>query len=115
MRDEDKPIVIYTTFATREDAERAGGALVDARLAACVNILPSMTSIYVWKGERCRESEVVMLVKTRRGIEARALEELRRRHPYENPALLVLPVVGGSTDFFHWIAERTGAPETGVV
>ena len=107
MRDEDKPILIYTTFASVEDAERVGGALVDAGLAACVNILPSMISLYVWKGERRREGEVAMLVKTRRGVEAGALEELRRLHPYENPSLLVLPIQGGSTDFFHWIAEQT--------
>ena len=57
MRENDKPVLIYSTFPSAAEAERVGGALVDQGLAACVNIFPGMTAIYVWEGKRQRESE----------------------------------------------------------
>jgi periplasmic divalent cation tolerance protein len=103
----DKLILVYSTFPSAEEAERAGGALVDRGLAACVNIIPAMTSIYNWKGQRHRDSECVMIIKTRRPLAERVVAEARKLHPYENPAFLVLPVEGGSTDFMRWIVEQT--------
>lgn len=107
MPENDKPVLIYSTFPNKESAEAAGGALVDQGLAACVNILPGMTSIYVWEGKRHREGEVVMIIKTRGALAKRVIGEARRLHPYTNPALLVLPVTGGSADFLAWISEQT--------
>ncbi len=103
----DKPVLIYSTFPSAVEAERIGGMLVDLGLAACVNILPGMTSIYVWEGKRQRESEVVMLIKTRVGLADTAIAEARKHHPYDNPAFVVLPVEGGSADFLRWIVEQT--------
>lgn len=111
MHENDKPVLIYATFPSPEEAERVGGLLVDRGLAACVNIFPGMTSIYVWEGKRQRESETAMLVKTRAAIADRVIAEARKLHPYTNPALLVLPVVAGSEDFMRWIAEQTQAPK----
>jgi periplasmic divalent cation tolerance protein len=68
-----------------------------------------MISIYVWNGERCRESEVVMIIKTRRTLAERVIEEVRNRHPYQNPALLILPVDGGSEPFLNWVLTQTSA------
>ena len=107
MQENDKAVLIYSTFPTPESAETAGGALVDTGLAACVNILPGMTSIYVWQGERHRDSEAVMVIKTRAVLADAAIAEARRLHPYTNPAFLVLPVQSGSPDFLRWIAEQT--------
>ncbi len=69
-----------------------------------------MTSIYVWQGKRHADSEAVMIIKTRAGLAVRAVDEAKRLHPYENPALLVIPVLGGSADFCRWIGEQTAAP-----
>ena len=110
MRENDKPVLIYSTFPSAEEAERIGGALVDRGLAACVNIFPGMTAIYVWEGKRQRESETAMIIKTRGSLASQVVAEARKLHPYTNPALLVLPVTGGSEDFMRWIAEQTTKP-----
>ena len=106
----DKPVLIYSTFPSAEEAERIGGALVDRGLAACVNIFPGMTAIYVWEGKRQRESEAAMIIKTRAAMAAEVIAEARKLHPYTNPALLVLPITDGSEDFLRWIAEQTAKP-----
>ena len=77
-------------------AESIGAFLVDARLAACVNVMPSMTSIYRWEGKLNRESETVMIVKTRSSLAERVINEVRSRHTYANPALTVIPASASS-------------------
>lgn len=111
MQENDKAVLIYATFPDLAAAEAEGTILVERGLAACVNILPGMVSIYVWNGERHRDAEVVMIIKTRRGLAARVVADVRARHAYENPALVVLPVEGGSEPFLDWIARQTaGGP-----
>jgi len=112
LQENDKPVLVYSTFPSPEEAERIGGALVDRALAACVNIFPAMTSIYVWEGKRERSAETAMLIKTRRTLAERVVAEVRALHPYSNPALLVLPLEGGSADFLRWIGEQTAAAKT---
>lgn len=103
-------VLIYATFPSMKVAETIGGSLVERRLAACVNILPAMTSIYVWEGKLSRDSEVAMLIKTRATLADTVITEARKLHPYANPALVVLPVSGGSADFLTWIASETRQP-----
>jgi periplasmic divalent cation tolerance protein len=105
----DKPVLIYSTFPTAAEAERVGAALVDRKLAACVNIFPGITAIYVWQGERQREGEAAMLIKTRAQLARSVIAEARKMHPYTNPALLVIPIADGSEDFVRWICEQTAA------
>ncbi|MCC7250285.1 divalent-cation tolerance protein CutA [Hyphomicrobium sp.] len=109
MQENDKAVLVYSTFPTIEAAEAEGGALVEASLAACVNILPAMVSIYTWNGKRHRDDEVVMIIKTRRALAERVIAEVRGRHPYKNPALLILTVEGGSPPFLQWILDQTDA------
>jgi periplasmic divalent cation tolerance protein len=106
----DKPVLIYSTFPSVEEAERVGGLLVDRGLAACVNIFDGMTSIYIWEGKRERGAEAAMLIKTRASLAQQAIAEARKLHSYTNSAFLVLPVSGGSEDFMRWIAEQTAKP-----
>jgi periplasmic divalent cation tolerance protein len=110
LHENDKPVLIYSTFPSQSEAERIGGRLVDCGLAACVNIFPQMTAIYIWDGKRQRESETAMIIKTRAALAHTAIAEVRKLHPYANPALLVLPIIGGSDDFMAWIAAQTAAP-----
>lgn len=107
MQENDKPILIYSTFPSAEDAERVGGELVDRGLAACVNIIPGMTAIYIWQGQRERATECVMIIKTRSALADTVISEAKKLHPHTNPALLVLPLAGGSPDFIRWIGEQT--------
>jgi periplasmic divalent cation tolerance protein len=108
MENADRPVLIYTTFPSLEDAKQVGGALVAARLAACVNMFPGMISIYEWKGAREEGNEVAMIIKTRAGLTDQVLAETKRLHPYEVPALLVLPAEGGSDEYCDWILRETG-------
>lgn len=108
----DTPILIYTTFGSTTDAKRVGRALVESRLAACVNIFPGMISVFEWDGAMDEADEVAMLIKTRSGLKQETLEAAEQLHPYETPALLVLETSGGSDAFANWIAEQTTAQAT---
>lgn len=110
MGHETDPILIYTTFETVEDAKRVGRILVESRLAACVNIIPSMTSIYEWQGALREAGEAVMIIKTRKGCQTQALQRARELHPYDTPALLVIDPGEVDKDFAAWISEQTNAP-----
>ena len=110
LQQNDKAVLVYSTFPSQDAAEKEGAKLVDAGLAACVNIIPGMVSIYVWDGKRHRDAEPVMLIKTRPELAARVVEEIRARHPYKNPALFVIRMEGGSQAFLDWIRGQTATP-----
>jgi periplasmic divalent cation tolerance protein len=112
VQENDKPVLIYSTFPAPEAAEAVGRELVERRLAACVNILPGMTSIYRWEGAIARDSEAVMIIKTRGSLAEKVIDAVKARHSYTNPALVVLPILGGSADYLRWLNDET-APEQG--
>jgi periplasmic divalent cation tolerance protein len=105
--EKDTPILVYATSPSLDEAERIGGRLVDDQLAACVNILPGMVSIYEWQGQRQREGECAMIIKSRAALTDRIVETVRAMHPYDNPALVVLDIAGGSPPFVDWILAQT--------
>lgn len=107
MANDDRPVLIYTTFPGLDEAKRVGDALVAARLAACVNMFPGMISIFEWKGAREEANEVAMIIKTRAALMQQVMTETKRLHPYELPALLVLPTEGGSDEYCGWIIDQT--------
>ncbi len=109
---EGRAVLIYTTFPTQGEAETAGRFLVENRLAACVNIFPGMTAIFFWEGKTEQAAETAMLVKTAEARADEALAAIKRLHPYDVPARLVLPVTGGGEDFIDWIVAET-APARG--
>ncbi len=108
MANKDRVVLIYTSFPGLDDAKRVGEALVTARLAACVNMFPGMISIFEWQGAREEAAEVAMIIKTRAALVETVLAETKRLHPYELPALLVLPTEGGSAEYCGWIVSETG-------
>jgi len=103
-------IVALSTVGKLEDAERIATALVERRLAACVNVVPGVTSVYRWKGDVQRDAELLLVIKTR----ADRLEELRKvllsLHPYEVPELVALPIEGGHAAYLEWL-DRSVGPE----
>lgn len=107
----DNPILVYATFPSLGEAERIGGRLVDDGLAACVNILPGMIALYVWKGQHQRDEECAMVIKSRAALADRIIQTVRDLHPYENPAIVVLDIAGGSPPFLDWIATQTAVPK----
>jgi len=108
METSDRPVLIYTTFPSLKEAKEVGEALVAGRLAACVNMFPGMISVFKWKGAREEANEVAMIIKTRSALVEKVLDETKRLHPYEVPAMLVLPTEGGSPEYCDWILRETG-------
>ncbi|MFG1359490.1 divalent-cation tolerance protein CutA [Xanthobacter pseudotagetidis] len=99
--------LVYTTFPDHAAAEEAARSLLDQRLVACTNILPGMVSLYRWEGRTERAEEVVMLLKTTAARADEVAAAVAGLHPYEVPAILVLPVEGGGAPFLAWIAAET--------
>ena len=103
MEVQSDPIVVLMTAATNEEATRIAELLVNKKLAACVQILPEMQSIYVWKGEVQREREVLLLAKTTRTNFVELEREVRTIHSYETPEIIALRVVEGSEPYLKWL------------
>jgi len=104
---ESEFVIVYSTFPDREAAEKTGRTLVEAKLAACVNILAPMTSIFEWEGALETASEFPVLIKTRRLLAGRAIEAAKALHPYTVPCFLILPVAGGNSDYLAWARAQT--------
>jgi periplasmic divalent cation tolerance protein len=100
--------VVLSTAGSRREAERIATVLVDERLAACVNLLGRMTSIYRWRGARERAEEILLVVKTRRALVSRVAARVRALHSYEVPEVVALPIVGGARAYLTWLAAETG-------
>jgi len=103
----DRAVFVYTTWPAVADAEAAGRALVERRLAACVNILPGMISHYRWEGKVERAEETVMLVKTRGSLTDAVTEAVRELHSYDTPAILVLPLESVEQTYLAWLLAAT--------
>jgi periplasmic divalent cation tolerance protein len=99
------PIVVLMTAATVEDATRIAELLVNKKLAACVQILPEMQSIYFWKGAAQRERELLLLAKTTRANFADLEREVRAIHSYETPEIIALPIMAGSEPYLKWLTS----------
>jgi periplasmic divalent cation tolerance protein len=107
-------LVVLSTVARAEDAERIGRALVERGLAACVNVLPAVTSIYRWKGKLEREEERLLLIKTRAERFDALKQALVSLHPYEVPEVLALPVADGHQPYLDWLDESVAGKPAGT-
>lgn len=100
--------VVLVTAPDGETAERLGRMLVEERLAACVNVVPAVTSIYRWEGQVETDQETLLVIKT----STEGFEALRRRvvelHPYDTPEVLALDVRDGSREYLDWVLESVG-------
>ena len=98
-------VVVLITAPSREESARLAEMLVGARLAACVQILPAMESVYRWEGEVRREPEHLLLAKTTAGRFAALEREVRALHSYETPEIVALPVSEASAPYLEWLAS----------
>ena len=99
------PIIVFMTAGSAEEAMRIAEALVESKLAACVQVLPEMHSIYLWKGEVERAREVLMIAKTTMAKFDGLQSKLRAIHSYETPEIIALPIVAGSEDYLKWLTS----------
>jgi periplasmic divalent cation tolerance protein len=100
-------VLILTTLGVSADASAFASTLVDERLAACVNVLPEMDSIYRWQGRVERDREHQLVIKTTAARLPALRERLASLHPYQVPELLVLPVADGSPAYLGWLRAET--------
>ena len=98
---------VYITCASETEAENIGTVLVERRLAACVNILPGMRSLYWWQGKVESGRETVLIAKTRSDLVIELTEAVKAVHGYEVPCVVALPITGGNRDFLDWIDNET--------
>ena len=95
------------TCPDREVAERIARALLEERLAACVNITGPLSSLFWWEGRIDRAEEFLLLVKMRFNLLEKLIARVKELHPYEVPEVVALPIVGGSEDYLAWLGEET--------
>ena len=100
-------IIVFMTASNGEEAARLADMLVGAHLAACVQILPEMESVYRWQGKIERAPEVLVLAKTTRSKFEELEREVRALHSYDTPEIIAVPVVVGSTPYLKWLREAT--------
>ena len=103
----DPVVVVLVTAPSEEVAAELARALVGEGLAACVNIVPGLRSIYAWKGEVCDDPEVLLVVKTRRARFAALRDRVLALHPYELPEVIALDVADGHAPYLDWVRDRT--------
>ena len=101
-------LIALITVPSEETGRKIARHLLEQKLAACVNIIPGVRSMYVWKGEIQDEAEALLVVKTRSELFSEHLvPALKAVHPYEVPEIIALPVVSGSVEYLKWIEEVT--------
>jgi periplasmic divalent cation tolerance protein len=98
--------MIYITAGSKDEAKRIGKALIGNGLAACVNIIENMTSMYVWDGKLQDANETILIVKTTKERVSDLIEKVKSLHSYDCPCIVSLPVSGGNPAFLKWVAEE---------
>ena len=96
---------VYMTAGSKDEAKTIGKALVEGKLAACVNIIDPMHSIYMWEGELQEDTEVVLIAKTTEGRVQELIETVKSLHSYDCPCVLAVPVPAGNQAFLDWIRQ----------
>jgi len=104
------PILILCNAPDQACAERIAAALVERRLAACVNILAPCQSVYRWQGQVERATEVPLLIKTTEPCYAGLEAAIRELHPYEVPEIIAIPITAGLPAYLGWLVAETGTP-----
>jgi periplasmic divalent cation tolerance protein len=99
-------LVVLMTAGSQEEAEGIAGALVGERLAACVNVMPGVTSVYRWEGEVKRDSEWLLIAKSRGDVLDALVRRVQALHSYDVPEIIALPLVGGSETYVRWIDSQ---------
>ena len=103
-------VVILVTAANRRECLSIAKHLIEARLAACVNITPGIESVYRWEGKLNRAKEYLMLIKSTRELFAEIKREISRIHSYHTPEIICLPIIDGSRNYLQWVGDSVKPP-----
>ncbi|MEM0466033.1 MAG: divalent-cation tolerance protein CutA [Candidatus Thermoplasmatota archaeon] len=97
---------LYSTFGTQKDAKKIARQLLEERLVACVNIIPNISSVYRWKGRIEEAEECVLIAKTIDKNIDRVIQKIKSLHPYEVPAIVVLPIIAGLQEYIDYVKDE---------
>lgn len=106
-----KHIVVFITAASYEEAHKISEALVGQKKAACVNIVPKVKSLFIWKDKLEESEECLLIVKTRAKLFRDVVTLVKWLHGYEVPEIIALPIIEGNPDYLEWIDKETGKDE----
>lgn len=100
-------LLVTITVPSREVGQEIANVLVDGKLAACVNIVPGVSSVFAWQGNIEQDDELLLIAKTRSGLFDRLAATVKRVHPYDVPEVIAIPIVAGSNEYLAWIDVET--------
>jgi periplasmic divalent cation tolerance protein len=100
-------VVVFITVPTQEVGSQIARALVGSKLAACVNILPGISSVYSWQGAIQQDDELLLVAKTRTTLFDQLAAAVKKIHPYDVPEVIALPILTGSKEYLAWINQET--------
>lgn len=104
-------LVVLVTAANQEEALLVGRRVVEKKLAACVTVVPGVTSIFEWEGRICEETEWLLVMKSNADVYDALEAEVKALHSYEVPEILALPVVKGSSEYLAWVGATIHRPD----
>lgn len=104
-------IVVFVTAGKMTEAKRMGRTLIEKRLAACVNIIPKITSLYVWKDAIQTDEECLLVIKTRRARFDELCRCVESLHSYKIPEVIALPIIEGAANYLNWLEQAVPAEE----
>lgn len=99
--------VVYITAKDKSEARKIARKLLEARLAACINIIDNVNSLYWWQGDIQDEQEAVLIVKTKESLVAELIEKVKSAHSYSCPCVISLPVLQGNKEYVEWLEKET--------
>ncbi|MDY7041106.1 MAG: divalent-cation tolerance protein CutA [Chloroflexota bacterium] len=99
-------VVVFVTAKNQQEAQQIANALVNERLAACVNVVPAVWSVYRWAGQVEEDQETLLIVKSRRAVLDRLIERVHALHSYDVPEIIALPLVAGDETYLRWLDEQ---------
>ncbi|XWS25353.1 hypothetical protein CRYUN_Cryun27aG0061800 [Craigia yunnanensis] len=100
-------IVVYVTVPNREAGRKLAESIVKEKLAACVNIVPGLESVYLWEGKINTDPEELLIIKTRQSLLGALTEHVKANHEYDVPEVIALPITGGSSQYLEWLKNST--------
>lgn len=98
--------LVYMTAGSKEEARTVGEALIQSKLAACINIIENMNSIFMWQGKVEDDAEVVVIAKTTAERVPALIEKVKAVHSYDCPCIVCLPITDGNPEFLDWIGRE---------
>jgi len=103
----DPPILVMITCPSIDISDKIASSLTTKKLAACVNITADMKSIFRWEGKTEEATEKLLIIKSRKGLLPKIIQDTKMNHPYRVPEIIAIPIIGGSKDYLRWLKEET--------